>query len=55
MVRSGRKEKKVTAVKTSGEEKNSYEDPFVGMNSREIEEEMRLMDEEDLNLNFGDF
>ena len=37
------------------EEKNSYEDPFVGMNSREIEEEMRRMDEEDLNLNFGDF
>ena len=55
VVRSGRKEKKVTAVKTSGEEKNSYEDPFVGMNSREIEEEMRRMDEEDLNLNFGDF
>ena len=52
---SGRKGKKVTAVKTSGDIKNSYEDPFAGMNSQEIEEEMRRMDEEDLNLNFGDF
>lgn len=52
---SGRKEKKVAAVKTSGEAKNSYENPFAGMNSQEIEEEMRRMDEEDLNLNFGDF
>lgn len=52
---SGRKEKKVAAVKTSDEAKNSYENPFAGMNSQEIEEEMRRMDEEDLNLNFGDF
>ncbi len=42
----------MTAVKTSDEAKNSYENPFVGMNSQEIEEEMRRMDEEDLNLNF---
>ena len=54
-VRSGRKEKKVTAINTSGEKKNYYEDPFAGMNSQEIEEEMRRMDEEDLTLNFGDF
>ena len=55
VVRSGRKEKKVTTINTSGEKKNYYEDPFAGMNSQEIEEEMRRMDEEDLNLNFGDF
>ena len=54
---SGRKGKKVTAVKTSGDIKNSYEDPFAGMNSQEIEEEMERMFRDaftKINKNFGE-